>query len=351
MPLPTLTKTWLYNLNRSTAEDTDLEHRQRLLLSIVQCLLGLGTGWTDSGGVSATPASPWQVVMSSDGITSDNTNRWQDLTDLVWAAEGVDHSWIVLVHPNYFGASSPLYLLLDCSQGGSHRNATLGVYLSRNPFEDEDEDIGTRPTAEDEVEVLPSNGSMSTAPWQGYDSSTAEARTGRLHCWLSSDGTCFRVVICREGTAVAMWDLFRDADWETTQWSFPAAMMVFSRDQDPSEITLGWEWFGVNYGESSQAQHVTRDDVSVGNQFRLQWTVPSVVNGNVTGVPISSFGTSGFSTIQLVAVTPGAGLLSAVPDAWWGTADSSSSQYGEDRSFTQFEYLIFPWNGTVALRA
>lgn len=340
MPLPTLSRTWLHRVNLSCTEDTDTAHRQRLLFEIVQTILGLGTGWTDASGTSITPSSPWETYSSSDAVTVDDTNRWVDLGDLVWAADGIAHSWWVGVHEDFYGVGVPCYILIDCTQGGSHRNATLGIYIAPNPFGEGS--TTTRPTAADEVEILPTDGSMTTAPWQGPATADEDHRVGYLHAWLSSDGRCFRFIICRGGVDVALWDLFRDADYETDNWTQPMAFMVASHNADTAIATV------ANFEAGGLCRWWSRDDRNVEDRFPLMPTVPYVDGDPTTALSaISMSGASGFGAMQLAAVTPAAGLASAPVDLWWGRSAQADAQYGDDRTFTAFSDIVVPWNTSI----
>ena len=83
MPLPTLAKTWQYDVNKLYATTgTALTDYRQTLRGIKDALVSLG----------------WQVVRSSNGTaggtgTGDN---WNANGDLVWNAAGSAHSWIVL---------------------------------------------------------------------------------------------------------------------------------------------------------------------------------------------------------------------------------------------------------------
>jgi hypothetical protein len=341
--LPEITDTYQFRVNLSCVEATDQAHRQRLLFEIIRSLLGLGTGWTNSNGTSITPTSPWSTYSSSDGVSADGTNRIEALADLVWAAEGNPHSWWQGVHDDYFGVGSPLYLLINCSQGGAHRNATLGVHLSRVPFSEGN--ASTRPTSAAEIEVLPDDGSMSTAPWQGDDGTTEDDRAGRLHCWLSTDGRHFRVIISRGSVDVAYWDLFRDVNYELAEWSHPVAMAIVSNDAGDSAGSAIDSL--VNF-----AVFHTRDDVSVAAEFAM---APCMLVDGVTPIVSldanSGTGDSGWDSIKLSARSPGAGLRSAIPNAWWGRTAEADSAHGDDLTFQQFYNLVFPWNGSVVQKA
>lgn len=79
-------------------------------------------------------AAGWTVDYSCDSVTAgtpaDGVDRWDSDTDLVWAAGGVAHSWMVLKSPtNYPGTGKTIYLLIACSTGASSQhlvNVTIG---------------------------------------------------------------------------------------------------------------------------------------------------------------------------------------------------------------------------------
>ena len=343
LPLPDLSVTWLFRVNVSTAEDTDLLHRARLLLEISNSLLGLGTGWTDSGGTSITGSSPWDVYSSCNSASVSDTNLWVDTGDLVWAATGVAHSWIVFVHQDFYGPDLPLYLCIDCTQGGSHRNATIGVFFSREPFSGDS--ITARPTAAGaEVEVLPSGGSMTTAPWQGPATADEDHRFARLHCLLGDDGRNFRVVICRDGVDVALWDLFAVPEYEVTEWSDPCVMTVMSMNSDAALLT--WNNF------YDTGWYHARDDVSLSAEFALDATMTMSGETPISELGTISFGgASGWDSPKLAARTPASGLVTEIPDMWWGLDADVNAAFGDDRTFQQFTYVVIPWNTTVCQKS
>lgn len=352
--LPTVTQTWRYRVNIQCAEASDQAHRQQLLFELVRSWLWLGTGWTDSAGASATMTDPpWAVVTSSDAVAYDNTNRWAALADLVWAADGVAHSHIQLVHANYFGTADPLYVLIDCSQGAGHRNATLGIYIARTEFgASEDGSILTRPTATDEIEVKPTGGSMSTAAWQGGDGSTEDDRTGRLHFMMSSDGRFVRAFICRNGVCQSMWDLNYDSTYDdASEWSHPVAMAVISADADPDQETL---YYTSSLGTETFARYHSYDSINVEAEFGLQMEMSVLGSTHVTeDAAITMGGMSAVHPIRLSCTAPAAGAgAMTVMDAWWGRTALAGQQFPSDgtRQFTQFGIIVVQWNrSTVQL--
>jgi hypothetical protein len=176
LPKPAIA--WRFRNNLSTTETTDLEHRARLLFEIKEAILGNGTGWTDGSGIASSPASGWTVLASSDSVAADTTDRWLAISDIVWETSGVAHSWILFEFRDYVTAGVDLQLLIDCSQiNGTQRNAAIGVFISRAGFNVGAPSILNRPTAVDETQVLPQDGSTTTAPWRAV--SCAASRGGR----------------------------------------------------------------------------------------------------------------------------------------------------------------------------
>ncbi len=348
--LPSITSSWRFRVNIATAEADAATHRQRLLFEIARSWLWLGTGWTDSAGASANMSSPpWRVDTSSDGVAYEGTNRWEDLGDLVWASDGVAHSCMQLVHPTYFGADAPLYVLFDCTEDSALANATLGIYVSRTGFGEGS--VTTRPTAADEIEIKPTDGTLANAAWQGGTTGVEDDdRTGRLHFMMSSDGRFVRVIICRLGVCVAFWDLVYDENYdEDTEWTHPVAMAVISNDSAAEVLDYD------NLGTETWARYVSRDDTNVAGVFYLVMEMVVVGTTRVVDMPaITMGGYSGLHPIGLAAVAPASGAgASIMRDAWWGRTALAGQSMPSDASaqFTQFGIIMVPWNRSVALFA
>ena len=201
--LPSLTKTWRFQVNQATAAGgSALAGCQNLLYAIKASLIG-GGAWTDSAGAGAAAAGNWTVIASSDSVAADGTDRWAAAGNVVFAAVGVAHSWIVLQQT---GVGATFQLLIDCTTGGG-TTAYIAVSASAG-FAG-----GTtlnRPTATDEVRLC------NTTTWGGPAANVAST----LHVLRSTDGSCNRVLICRAGFAVGYWciDALTEAD---ASWSIP----------------------------------------------------------------------------------------------------------------------------------
>ena len=349
MPAPSVINTWRFNVSQSVSGASPAAMRQSLLLALVNSLLGSGS-WTDASGVASSVTTPWDVVSSSDSVTASAVNHWDSASDLVWAAEGVAHSWIVLRNPNFFGTSNPLYMLINCNPSGT-QNATIMMSFSRAGYTGGS--ITARPTATDEHIVRPVAGSVTTAGWQGDDNSSGSLSM-RLHVMMTDDGRKVKVAMTRSSVCIAFWDLF-DIDQDEAGWSEPYAFVIHSED-----FTVGAEVEVISYTNvSSDAtfNFYAREQGGVGD-FRLEHMIPHAGSYGV-GASIMGSSLNGFNgrwmpmPILLRGVAPAAvAPLAVIPDMWWaraaeGTGSPMRDPDIEENRYMQFGCYITPWNNSV----
>lgn len=116
--MTTFARTWTISLNNSLATATyatlDAQAKEALFRRKV---LYLAAGWT--------------VVASSDSVTAAAaSDKWVTSANLIWAAAGVAHSWIVLASPaGAIPSSGFQYILLDCGTGATSQHL-LDITLS-----------------------------------------------------------------------------------------------------------------------------------------------------------------------------------------------------------------------------
>jgi hypothetical protein len=104
MALPTLEKTWQFNVNQSTTTSGSiLPDMQALLYKLKTSLIGFGS-------------TPWTVIRSSNGSSAGASDYWASSSDLIWNYEGSAHSWMVLQQ----SALNNLQLLISCEQSPSN---------------------------------------------------------------------------------------------------------------------------------------------------------------------------------------------------------------------------------------
>lgn len=346
--LPTPAITWRFRNNESMTAPDALLHRARMMLEIKESMIVNNTGWTDGDGAAVSPSSAWTVRASSDSITADGTDRWSAQSDIVWDTSGSAHSWIVLNHPNFFAAGVALEVLFDCSQfSAAENNAVIGVFFSMAGFDLGAPTVTNRPTALDEREVLPQDGTLATAPWQGPATVDAAHRAGRLNVHMSDDARYVRWYIYRGGNCVGRGDLFPVDDYDrATEWSCPALMQVYGRNGDV-EINL---WSLYRTGDGSVYQGT---DTLVGDFEAMASSPQSTVSDTsvVDEAAISFNGAWGLGAIGLVGVAPLSGAFAGVPDQWWGNVAVRGQGFPGDASnqFVQIGDMITAWNRSTLL--
>jgi hypothetical protein len=349
MPAPTLQNDWRFQVSQSFAAANPAAMRQALMRGLKNSLIGVGS-WTDDQGVAASVTSPWAVVRSSDAVSAANSDLWDADADLVWAAEAVAHSWVVLVNANYFGVANPLYMLINLNPSGT-QNATIMMSFSRAGYTGGT--ASARPTATDEHIVRPVAGSVSTAGWQGDDNSTISVSM-RLHVIMTDDGRKFKIYFTRNSVCIAKWELF-DIDEDEAGWTEPYCFQIVSED-----FTVGAEielMTFANVASDATFNWYARQEGGVGD-FRLEHFMPcatSFIAGNcIVGSSLNGFNGRWMPMpIFLRGVSPAASApLAVVPDSWWArTAEGTGSPMRDDvaefNQFMQFGTEMVPWNGST----
>jgi len=203
MAFPTIEKTWQHAVNFPLTDTGNATTNMRTIVKrIVDLITGVGGTFT---------LGLWTVRYSCDGVAAgvagDGINRWDSLTDLVWAAAGVAHSWIVL---RQTGIGATFEVCIDLS------SATVGngtVVFSEGGFSG-----GTttaRPTAADEYIWL-NNTNL-------FSSSNTNWHTAWMNVQMSTDGHCTRVILLRgSGDRLQSW-FWEKPKTAVSGWSTPFA--------------------------------------------------------------------------------------------------------------------------------
>ncbi len=190
MTLPSLTKTWQFVPNYAiAATGTALGTNRTILKTIKDFLTTDAAEWVDNANIATTAANLWTVRYSCDSVVAgsagDGVDRWDAITDLVWANAASAHSWIVLRN-TAIGSTAELLISCEGSSGSGH---VLTIAISPSAgFTG-----GTttaRPTATDEAVTL------NNAAWGGVGTSDTSVK---VHVVKSTDGECWRVFACNGG--------------------------------------------------------------------------------------------------------------------------------------------------------
>ena len=319
MALPTLSKTWQFNVNnQTTAQGSALADARKTLRGIKDAMIGFAT-------------NPWTVRYSCDSVTAgtagDGVDRWSADTNLVWANAGTAHSWIVL---RQTGIGTTYELLISC-ENSTPSNLTLLTSISGFSGGSKT----ARPTATDELTVA------SSGQWvSGTDVSN------RWSVMQSTDGQCTRILVGYSGIFATLIVLDKPNN-PTTGWSTPNFSALYWNGGGLNTNTTGiFSTIGPNarsrIGSVNGSVSLTIE--GIGNDFSTDTTI-----GNIANEVDSSWD---MWPLGIACITSGArGRHGSLFDLWAvSTARASGDMIPADGSnqFAVFGNFVLPWNGSAA---
>jgi hypothetical protein len=323
MGLPTLAKTWSFNVNNQLpATGSQAGDCKQLMLEIKNLLVGGG----------------WTVVGSSNAVTAglDAVDRWASVDDVVWNSVAGARSWIVLknasIAPNY-------QICIECIQstGGQNANPFHGhAYVS----EDDGFSVGSitaRPTAADEYALI-GNGRWIAAGTFG---------ACVVHYIRSTDGRIHRIFVIINNTANLALSFGSEAS-SNSVWVNPLVAYWYAGAGGVVETATIASFHGAA---------MTRGRIDTVN-FLAYMTMEGYAGGSVAGnqtypddhslewpiLPIGLYSATALSR----------GRKGAMVDLWFGsTAINTGDTYPDDatKQFAQFGDFIIPWNGSTPVTA
>jgi hypothetical protein len=331
LSLPTLAKTWQFDINKTiAATGTIAGTNSALLLSLKNSLKGFGSNpATVDHSCSSTVA----------GSPGDGVDRWATAANIVFASAGVAHSWMVL---KFAGIASNFQVLISASTEGngaySNVNWTVSMFASRS--------VGftggtttARPTASDEQEI----GRYGSGTKWNANSGISDS-TMRLHVMMSTDGASARALFCASGK---VWSAFLlETASPTATWSPPwhARLTNTPLGAWPQSAVAAnfYAYDGAAYINSTATAMALTGEARGPSSFGPTSTEFGTMSNDATSEwPIWPVG--------LVAQTTGArGRWGTAIDLWWGSsAVSDGDTYDtSSKTFAQFAGLIVPWDGS-----
>jgi hypothetical protein len=327
MALPTLLKSWQFNVNQqigswSTALAANQSAMQTIKLSLKGFSLSPWTVWGSCNGRVSTPS-----FGNGDGV-----DYWvSPATDILWAASG-NHSWIVLRQAG-LGAKSAICIdLLSASSW----LATIVFSPSAGFGATNGGTDGTssaRPTATDEVVLL------SAGAWGGYNG----VYTWRLHVMQSTQGECTRVAMMRNGASVGLW-MFDTVKNPVTGWTTPVVGLVVGDSALANAAT---------YANLSSALN-TKGRMA-GDACTYYMTYEAYGTTGLPSVVTSPDDDSGEWPLYPVGLVQSSsvkhrGRKGELFDFWWGPARPlTGDTYPDDatRVLIQHGNTVHPWDGSV----
>lgn len=317
MALPTLQKTWAFNVNNQVlTTGTTLGTHRAVIRAIKNALIGFA-------------ATPWTVRYSCDGVVAgaagDLVDRWDSDSDLVWANAGSAHSWIVL---RQTGISATFELLIDT---GSTSSANLTIETSTSGFTGGS--TTARPTSTETANIL------TASSW-----SSASDVSHRWNVWKSTDGECTRIALGYGGNFTFC--LIVDKLNAPTS-GFTVPYVVFS-PYGAGGLTaasfVSTFSFNGKIRHASLTGSVSMTSEGIGNLFATEANIGHIANEIDNSWDMWPIGAA--------CVTAGIrGRHGNFFDLWFvSNSRASSDMIPADGSnqFAVFKPLIFPWNGSAA---
>lgn len=319
MALPTLDKTWQFDVNNQlTSLGNNVHDNAQVLISIKDALKGFAS-------------NPWVVIASSDSVVADGNDNWSDpTTDVVWDNSGNPHSWIQLrqtgIETNFEIIIEPIDNLSAARDINLVMSPKLGFTGGSNLV---------RPTASDEIILINDS--------RYFDS--ALTFDARMHYMQSTDGQCTRVI-----------------GYASTLTGGPRLMWIIDKIKDPVD---GWTTPAIGSADNSSISgtySLLHDTASYthgyqNGAFDIYMTCESYGSGVgtlgtlLTG-PNNIDGAYPMMAIGVHSETPGnRGRHGIIYDLWWGLQNVPDLETygGSSRTFVQISDLVFPWNGTAPI--
>jgi hypothetical protein len=307
MALPTLEKTWQFNVNQVTAtsgvHETDVD---TMILKLKNSLIGFAS-------------TPWTVVSSSNGVTFGASDFWSTIADLVHANSGA-HSWIVLKQTGC-GGQGNFQICLDLLSSSVN---TYNIAFSLNAGFIGGS-VSARPTASDE--------SVNTGA--AFAANIPEQNV--LHVMQTSDGTSTRVIVASSGVVRCTWFIETQADCLASPNS---AAFYVSSGVLTTVLTASAAFNGRNASLAYQA-YLTGEMAANTLICNLN---AGAQNQFVNAYQLCPIGLYSNTATKL-------GRVGRLVDLWWGSsAIALGSTYpltGDTREFVQFGAVVYPWNGSI----
>lgn len=302
---PSRSRPWSGDVNNAVAQQADaLATNRKLLREIVTV------------GLLAAGA---EVHYSCDsvvaGTVGDGINRWDSDTDLVFAAAGVAHSWMVLRLPE--AAFGDLQLLIDLESSATGSSAS--IYISVAGYTGGS--TTTRPaapSANDEFEIT----------WGGAQVLEVTNGPYTWHLLWAADGSAIRLFVERAAGDVVAVCLLETVARAPAEWFIPVA--------------AGWTFAtGGGAGESAMWSGGTLrgHHAGTGTTIALQAPLPSVATDlggrtllcpaqaslNVPGTPLGVFRDLYFVDVSI--------------------PNLRTYPAGTSRRWMTFDDMVVPWPG------
>lgn len=337
MSIPLLAKPWQFDVNQFIPyQGTQTRQAQMFLWTLKQSLRNL-------------TYAPWTVKGSSNSVAAgmDTVDRWTASTNVVFAGDGVAHSWIVLQQTGLTSVGNPatsgFQLLIDCSTTPFGDTQGGRVYVSFSAGFTGGSTTA-RPTATDEIGITSAHG-VNTY-WAGVGATVPL----RLHVMQSQDGECLRVFAYQAGLTGPQCVLFIFLEKLSNPidgLTYPVVCQWLGSSSGGSNILTLTQ--ALNTGASSEPLTGRQSPTQFWGSFTVEGIdnddLPTVINvqNEISGEwcmhPL------GFYVKNIIGAR---GRHGAFFDLWMGPqAVGTGTAFPDDNTlqFVKFGPFIVPWDG------
>ncbi len=326
MALPTLTKTWQYEINYVASGASNEDKDRDAVLWMKNTLLG----WA---------LSPYTVAGSCDSVAfgMDGVDRWTSPSSLVWGTGA--RSWFVFNMP--VGGGQLCFELYLYPRYGTLVFSPDGLFTGGSAT--------ARPTADDEV---------CTENYHWVDRAYTENRI-LLHMLQTTDGKECVFISIRNG-AVKGGFIFGSVSHAEPDWDLP--YFFWKQDAWGSDDRERFSYVELMDHANSVGGAKEASTGDAGNTFAVDFCVEG--DGPTAMVPIGEAhpgrnlisGKYPLAALSLMSTDAlAAGVKCLVPDLYVTAQPLKSGASFEDDPFTpEYKWIVFgnlvvPWNGTLPL--
>lgn len=319
MSLPTVEKTWQYNVNNQiTALGSALANNRRMLRLIKEALKGAASG-------------AWTVRGSSDGaaFNMSGTDLWDDDSKLISVQHSGNHSWIVLRQVG-MGAAG-VEILIDLL--GSGVPVTNGNMASIRIASVEDGgftggSIAVAPTAVNQ-QVLNTN---------QFTELATDAAT-RWNVMIAADGSGTRVWAYSAGVLQFLW-VFESPTNKVTAWNDAYIGYAARGSGTTAPNSYGYTYWKSTINNTLASIALSMEATSSGsmNSEAFCGNIPNDLTSEYVILPIGICCNT--TTVR--------GRHGIMPDMWYastGTVQGDTYPADGSANFVNVGPFVFPWNG------
>lgn len=314
MALPTLTKTWNFDVNIASPGPNSVANWQTWHWTLKELFKANGWSVAGSGGAGA-----------GGGGGMDAVDRWVVSTDITAFASSVNNNWIVLQNDNVRTGFQVLYQPRSHAGGAAGGGLLInlsptGVYTGGAQT--------TLPTATDQIAMVNSSVWASTVP-------------PVTHWWNSTDYQLTRVAWSASGVSQGFL-LFDQAVSSVSGWTDPWVAIVAYPGSLTTYANLhtGTGFTRAKAGSTTMAVYLTSEGWN-SDAAGERMTFGNDLDGGAFPIP----------PIGVASETTGArGRHGELVDIWWGSTIISDGAHYPDtlpRQFVQVGHLILPWDQTA----